>query len=112
MALQNKNQAAIPVMHVDQEYDLWSNNDIHTRGNTQWFYFCAGETDSTSKADGAARKKIVVKKGLKVRFNIVNMRKSDSLCNFGMRPVVLSMNDLARDNLGWIHDGMFYRVCS
>lgn len=99
----------LPVLQVDQEYDLWSSNDIHTRGNTQWFYFCAGENENTSKRVGAARKNIIVKKGLTVRFNIVNMRKSDSLCNFGMRPVVLSMNSLAEDELGWIHDGAFLR---
>lgn len=97
-----------PVMQVDQEYNLWSSNDIHTRGNTQWFYFSAGECEDKRNKPGTSRKKLVVRKGLRVRFNIVNMRKSDSLCNFGMRPVVLSMNDLAKDRRGWVHEGEIF----
>ena len=126
-------------MEVDQEYDVWCNNDLHTRGNTQWFYFSAGEprpqqrgsgnssssssSSSSNSTEGSreSNKKSsnnyvgqqagsggrVVRKGLRVRFNIVNMRKSDSLCNFGMRPVVLSLKELASSNTGWQHEGKF-----
>lgn len=100
-------------MEVDQEYDVWCNNDLHTRGNTQWFYFSAGEPKKNNK-DGEGEVggesdtgDCVVKKGLRVRFNIVNMRKSDSLCNFGMKPVVLSLKELSSSNTGWRHEGKF-----
>ena len=116
-------------MAVDQEYNVWCSNDLHTRGNTQWFYFSAGEPtmtktksnkqeldhkqnssgSSSGQRDGSPSQS-VVRKGLRVRFNIVNMRKSDSLCNFGMRPVVLSMKELESSNIGWQHEGKFEQV--
>ena len=114
-------------MEVDQEYNVWCSNDLHTRGNTQWFYFSAGEPtmtksnkqeldhkqnssgSSSGQRDGSPSQS-VVRKGLRVRFNIVNMRKSDSLCNFGMRPVVLSMKELESSNIGWQHEGKFEQL--
>ena len=107
-------------MNVDQEYDVWCNNDLHTRGNTQWFYFSAGEqrqkdnnssdSDKPASSSKIRRSRLIVRKGMTVRFNIVNMRKSDSLCNFGMRPVVLSLNRLKESNKGWEHEGKNFRV--
>ena len=100
-------------MNVDQEYDVWCNNDLHTRGNTQWFYFSAGEPtqnmngSNSNKGPDKSSKKLIVRKGMTVRFNIVNMRKSDSLCNFGMRPVVLSQHRLKKTNIGFEHEGTF-----
>lgn len=49
----------------DDEYNLWMQNDINTRGHTQWFYFKVSNT----------------KKGHRVKFNIVNYSKPDSLYN-------------------------------
>jgi len=58
----------------DAAYDLVVENDVHTRGHTQWFYFAVrngrlGET---------------------VRFRIVNMSKAKSLFNLGMKPLFWS----------------------
>lgn len=49
-------------------------NDINTKGNTQWFYFRI--------------KGLPPNKNLKL--NIVNFRKSDSLFNYGMLPCFYS----------------------
>ena len=64
--------AAIKVS--DQEYDLVLQNDINTHGHTQWFFFRVGNT----------------KNGSKIRFNIINLAKPDSLYNFGMKVVSYS----------------------
>ena len=74
---------------VDVEYDLTLANDVHTRGNTQWFYF---------SLSGGAR-------GLRVRINVVNLAKSDSLYNYGMRPLMYSEKEAAKSNVGWHRTG-------
>lgn len=56
------------------EYDLLLQNDINTKGNTQWFYFRI--------------KNLPANKSIKI--NIVNFRKSDSLFNYGMLPCIHS----------------------
>lgn len=53
----------------EQEYDLVLQNDINTNGHTQWYFFRVGNT----------------RKGQKIRFNIINLAKPDSLYNQGMR---------------------------
>ena len=53
-------------------YDLWAREDIHTKGNIQWFYFAVRNTKALQR----------------VRFTIVNNNKSDSLFNYGMKPLV------------------------
>jgi len=58
----------------DKAYDLVLENDVHTRGYTQWFYFAV--------RNGAA--------GSTVTLRIVNFSKSKSLFRLGMRPVVWS----------------------
>ncbi len=57
-----------------QQYDLYMHNDVHTNGNTQWFYFSISN----------------VKAGEEVTFVIRNFCKSDSLYNQGMRPLMYS----------------------
>jgi hypothetical protein len=44
-----------------------------------------------------------VKYPLRVRFNIVNMQKKDSLYNYGMRPATYSENQLFEED--WVHRG-------
>lgn len=56
------------------EYDLILQNDVNSKGHTQWFYFRVGNT----------------RKGLKVKFNMLNMIKSKSLYNDGMKVLVYS----------------------
>ena len=65
---------------VDQEYDLVLRNDLQTAGNIQWYYFSV-KTPPTLASQAYP---------LRVRFNIVNMLKKDSLYNYGMRPAVYS----------------------
>jgi hypothetical protein len=56
------------------EYDLILQNDLNSKGNTQWFYFTV----------------VNLPQNVEITFNIVNLLKSDSLFNYGMQPVVLS----------------------
>ena len=64
--------AAIKV--TDNEYDLILQNDINTNGHTQWYFFRIGNT----------------RKGEKVKFNILNLAKPDSLYNYGMKILCFS----------------------
>ena len=61
---------------VDQEYDLYCENDTYTLGNIQWYYFRVQVPSSFGS--------------FKVRFNIRNMMKTGSLYNMGMLPAVYS----------------------
>jgi len=89
------------------EYDLMVRPDLHSAvGHNQWFYFAVSNThtkqmrrnkDEDPEANCPSR----------VKFNIVNMLKNDSLFNYGMRPVVYSSQD-SRDlsNVGWTRCGV------
>ena len=61
------------VQVYEYEYDLWIAPDAFS-GHTQWFYF------SITNA----------RAGPTYKFNIVNLRKPDSLFNHGMKPCVYS----------------------
>lgn len=82
----------VPLLH-DDEYDVRLREDVNTRGNIQWFYFCV---------TGSRR-------GRTVKFNLVNHNKSDSLLNYGMKPLVYSCTDADRNNVGWVRGG--FNVC-
>jgi cytosolic carboxypeptidase protein 2/3 len=77
----------------EQEYNLVIQNDINSKGHTQWFYFRVTN----------------VKKGAKVKFNLLNMIKSKSLYNEGMK--VLSYSERAQElaekdeEKGWSRGG-------
>lgn len=58
----------------DNEYDLILQNDINSKGHTQWFYYRVNN----------------VKKGQKVKFNMLNMIKPKSLYNDGMKVLIYS----------------------
>ena len=66
-----------PLFPFIVEYDLIVKPDINTRGHTQWFYFSVSNT----------------KKGVPIKFNLINMYKGDSLYNRGMRPLMYSQYD-------------------
>ena len=75
------------------EYDLCLQNDLLTNGHTQWFYF------SVTNAP----------KYFRVKFNIINMRKSGSLYNDGMQPCTYSMfaNEKGlKKSKGWRRKGV------
>ncbi|KAL4449715.1 hypothetical protein ABPG74_008088 [Tetrahymena malaccensis] len=73
----------------EKEYDLVLQNDINSKGNTQWFFF-------------SVRNMI---KNQMVKFNIVNFLKNDSLFNYGMKPVVFSQQDNKQNGNSWSREG-------
>ncbi len=77
-----------------QEYDLELHHDLHSMGHNQWFYFSVSNT----------------MKGCKVKFNITNFGKPDSLYNHGLKPLLFSQR-AATDGVGWRRTGteiMYY----
>lgn len=72
----------------DQEYNLLMQNDVNTSGHTQWFFFQVRNTRAKNK----------------VRFNILNYSKVDSLFNYGMKVSVYSERK-AETGLSWHKDG-------
>ena len=81
---------------VHHEYDLVIRRDLNTTGNIQWFYFAAKAPPSSVD--------LPIKYPLRVRFNLVNMEKKDSLYNFGMRPATHILQDPGFDQ-GWRNRG-------
>lgn len=73
----------------DDEYDLILSNDINTNGHTQWYFFRVGNT----------------MKGKTVVFNIVNLAKSDSLYNYGMKVLSFSTKKREKSGTGWYRVG-------
>lgn len=69
----------------DKEYDLILQNDINTNGHTQWYFFRVGNT----------------RKGQKITFNIINLAKTDSLYNYGMKILCYSTKMKAEEGIGW-----------
>ena len=76
---------------VKEEYNLRLRNDINTEGNIQWFYFRVRNIGNDRK---------------RVRFNIINMRKRDSLYNYGMLPLVYSVKQSKNEGKGWQRCGV------
>lgn len=70
------------------EYNLLVQNDINSRGHTQWFYFKVSNTESECT----------------VKFNIVNFAKPDSLYNSGMKVLVYSQRRVERTGEGWVRE--------
>ncbi|XP_065366322.1 cytosolic carboxypeptidase Nna1 isoform X3 [Calliphora vicina] len=66
-------------------YELYLRPDLYTSRSKQWFYFRVKRT----------------KKNMIYRFSIVNLIKSDSLYNEGMRPVMYSNTNAKTKNVGW-----------
>ena len=61
-------------------------NDINTKGNTQWFFFSVRN----------------VPKNTTLRLNLVNMSKNESLFSDGMKPTVFSMMRYEKRKVGWL----------
>ena len=64
-------------------------NDINTKGHTQWFYFRVKNTRAKHS----------------VRFNILNYSKSDSMFNYGMKIVIYSVKKAEKEQIGWYRGG-------
>lgn len=67
------------------EYDLFLKNDYGTNGYTQWYYFKVSNT----------------RKDQVYRFNIVNLMKPESTYTMGMKPLIYSVKDAEKTNIGW-----------
>jgi len=91
------------VQRGDANYDLFLRSDLHTGGHTQWFYFAVSNTHPAALVRLAEQG--VQVPPVRVRFNIVNLTKPDSLYNLGMRPVVYSCLEAATKNVGWVRGG-------
>jgi hypothetical protein len=63
-------------------------NDINTRGHTQWFYFRVSNTQQQS-----------------YKFNILNFTKPDSLFNHGMKVLIYSEFENAQKGSSWFRGG-------
>ena len=74
------------------EYNLWLENDLNTKGHTQWYYFKVIYKDIVSRAD---------KKAHRIRFNILNLAKTSSLYQVGMKPCIWSKKRNEADGMGW-----------
>ena len=86
------------------EYDLFIRPDLHSvAGHMQWFYFAVGNTHTASQI-----KSRLDNPGMscvsRVKFNLVNLLKNDSLFNQGMRPVMYSKRDSLDEEKpkGWV----------
>jgi hypothetical protein len=91
------------VQRGDASYDLFLRSDLHTEGNTQWFYFAVSNTHPAGVVKLSEQG--VQVPPVRVRFNIVNLTKPDSLFNLGMRPVVYSCIDAGSRGVGWLRSG-------
>ena len=91
------------VQRGDANYDLFLRSDLHTPGHTQWFYYAVSNTHPAPLVRLAEQG--VQVPPVRVRFNIVNLTKPDSLFNMGMKPVVYSVHDAATKGAGWVRSG-------
>ncbi|XP_066469850.1 cytosolic carboxypeptidase 1 isoform X1 [Tiliqua scincoides] len=71
------------------EYDLILNSDINSNHYHQWFYF---------EVSG-------MRTGIVYRFNIINCEKSNSQFNYGMQPLMYSVQDALNGRPWWIRVG-------
>ncbi|KAL4432647.1 hypothetical protein ABPG74_004940 [Tetrahymena malaccensis] len=74
----------------NKEYDLLLQNDINTKGYTQWFFFKVQNYKF---------------KGLTVKFNIVNIAKPSLPFKQGMKISVFSLKENKLKNNGWMRKG-------
>ena len=63
------------------EYNLWLENDLNTKGHTQWYYFKVNYQSD---------------KPAKIQFNILNLAKTYSLYKQGMKPMVFSLKNFKK----------------
>ncbi|CAJ0966426.1 unnamed protein product [Ranitomeya imitator] len=71
------------------EYDLILNSDINSNHYHQWFYF---------EVSG-------MRTGTAYRFNIINCEKSNSQFNYGMQPLMYSVQEALASRPWWIRVG-------
>ena len=91
------------IQRGDAEYDLCLRADLHTPGHTQWFYFAVSHTHNPAVVSRSADNGVPVP-SVKIKINIVNLTKPDSIFNQGMKPVIYSVNSASKGQ-GWIRAG-------
>ncbi|XP_075455093.1 cytosolic carboxypeptidase 1 isoform X1 [Ascaphus truei] len=72
------------------EYDLILNSDINSNHYHQWFYF---------EVSG-------MRTGIAYRFNIINCEKSNSQFNYGMQPLMYSVQEALVSRAWWLRVGL------
>ena len=72
-----------------EEYDLVLRPDVNTNRHTQWYLF-----QMTN-----------LRRGLRYKFNIINLCKPNSLYNGGMQPCLYSCKEAALTGKGWHRSG-------
>lgn len=72
-----------------ETYDLIMQNDVNTKGHNQWFYF----------------KVTSMKKHNKIKFNIVNFIKDQSMFSYGIKPLTFSEKNYNKHKIGWVRSG-------
>uniref|UniRef100_A0A8D0GGW5 Cytosolic carboxypeptidase 1 n=1 Tax=Sphenodon punctatus TaxID=8508 RepID=A0A8D0GGW5_SPHPU len=78
------------VIHIRKnEYDLILNSDINSNHYHQWFYF---------EVSG-------MRTGIAYRFNIINCEKSNSQFNYGMQPLMYSVQEALNARPWWMRVG-------
>lgn len=92
------------IQRDEREYDLCLRSDLHTPGHTQWFYFSVSNLLPEITEDSYFPPS-VTSVPLKIKFNIINLTKPDSLFNQGMKPVIYGVNASRTKNLGWLRSG-------
>ncbi|XP_027889195.1 cytosolic carboxypeptidase 1 isoform X2 [Xiphophorus couchianus] len=75
--------------HARYEYDLVLNADINSNHYHQWFYF---------EVSG-------MRVGTAYRFNIINCEKSNSQFNYGMQPLMYSVQEAISGKPHWVRTG-------
>jgi cytosolic carboxypeptidase protein 2/3 len=91
------------IQRDEREYDLFLRPDLHTPGHTQWFFF---SVSSLLPAEAnATLPPSVLALPLRVKFNIVNLTKPDSLFNQGMKPVLYALDAARSKGTGWLRSG-------
>ena len=78
------------------EYNLWLENDLNTRGNTQWYYFKVIYKDIRLLAEKITHK---------IKFNVLNLAKTTSLYQVGMKPLIYSKSRNEKDGTEWFRGG-------
>ena len=76
----------------ETEYDLVLSPDSNSCGHTQWFYFKVIYKDVPLRAEKTKHR---------IKFNILNLAKTASLYEQGMRPCVWSKLKNQHEGLGW-----------
>lgn len=70
-------------------YQLILQNDTNTYGHNQWFFFRVQS----------------LKPHMTIRFSIINLIKSESLFNYGLKPLVFSERENTTKKIGWQRRG-------